>query len=82
MICAGNTDDNHRDSCPGDSGGALACLHNDKMLLTGITSAGKCANDRNEPGFYTRVRYYLDWINQFKVRASISRILIFGSSQL
>ena len=69
MICAGNTDDNHRDVCSGDSGGALACLQNDKIILTGITSYGVgCGNYKNHPSFYTRVTYYLDWIKQYMVK--------------
>ena len=78
MVCAGNTDDNHRNFCPGDSGGALACLQNNKMILTGIVSYGqRCAgtwikneiNLKYSPNYYTRVSYYLDWINQYKVKS-------------
>ena len=73
LICAGNSDSHHRDSCRGDSGGPLACVQNNTMVLTGIISFGLgCGNNKIWPSFYTRVTYYLDWINQFKVSINIT----------
>ena len=72
IICAGNSDTNHRDACKGDSGGPLACVQNNTMILTGIVSHGNvCGGEKFFPGFYTRVKYYLDWINQYKVSVNL-----------
>lgn len=47
-----------KDSCYGDSGGPLTCGN----ILYGITSWGRdCAS--GFPGFYTKVDYYLDFID-------------------
>ena len=67
MVCAGNTDDNHRDVCKGDSGGPLACVQNNTMILTGITSYGYGCSAGNYPSFFTRISYYLPWIYAFEV---------------
>ncbi|XP_065204404.1 serine protease snake-like [Planococcus citri] len=65
MICAGDTEKG-RDTCPGDSGGPLqilipnvTCMWN----IVGVTSFGPgiCGNNE-EPGVYTKVSHYLDWI--------------------
>jgi V8-like Glu-specific endopeptidase len=63
QICAG---DDERDSCGGDSGGALLSSERDngKWSVIGVVSFGArgfCANSRF-PGVYTRVDKYLDWI--------------------
>ena len=59
--------DGGKDTCQGDSGGPL--YYSDtinsasKFVLAGITSYGyKCAQ-AGFPGIYTRVSYYIDWIN-------------------
>ncbi|GMF09406.1 unnamed protein product [Phytophthora lilii] len=55
MMCAG--DGNGKDSCNGDSGGALIANN----VLVGIVSwGGKCGVNA---GVYTRVSYVLDYIN-------------------
>ena len=52
------------DSCQGDSGGPLTCYVDGVWTVTGIVSHGdKCA-DASSPGVYTRVKYYLKWIQQ------------------
>ena len=57
MICAGTTG---KGPCHGDSGGPLV---DEKGLLIGIVSWGNgCA--RGYPGVFTKVSYFLDWINQ------------------
>lgn len=64
QLCAGSRE--RKDTCQGDSGSGLSiilkenrCLH----YIIGITSSGKyCGGD--DPGVYTRVSKYLDWIEE------------------
>lgn len=54
------------DSCQGDSGGPLQFFPNPDALATvvGVVSFGiSCGTEL--PAFYTRVAYYLDWIESF-----------------
>ena len=51
-----------KDSCNGDSGGALICDVNGEAILTAIVSHGRdCALD-GYPGVYVRTDKYIDWI--------------------
>lgn len=64
QICAGDTT-GERDTCQGDSGGPLQIstwAESQRIYyVIGITSFGRgCAT--RQPGVYTRVSYYLDWI--------------------
>lgn len=61
-ICAGGEQD--RDSCDGDSGGPLVdkVRKNDQMSLYGIVSAGSRHCGAGQPGIYTRIDHYIDWI--------------------
>ena len=56
------------DSCAGDSGGPLLCpkrIGNEtRWIVYGVTSYGEGCGERGKFGIYTKVRKYLDWINQ------------------
>ena len=61
-LCAG---DGTRDTCNGDSGGAL--LSNNiggNYAVVGVTSFGVDCAREDFPGVYTRVDQYLEWIRQ------------------
>ncbi|KAG4073309.1 hypothetical protein HA402_002654 [Bradysia odoriphaga] len=58
MICAG-TYEGGKDSCQGDSGGAILCGNH----VAGVVSFGRVCGDVNYPGVYTNVVYYNDWID-------------------
>merc|ERR1712179_901025 len=61
-LCAG---DGRRDTCNGDSGGAL--LSNtlgNSYAVVGVTSFGVDCAREDFPGVYTRVDQYLPWIRQ------------------
>lgn len=61
VICASHP---QRSTCQGDSGGAII-LTNGAPTVVGVVSWGKkrCSGD-GQPGAYTRVEGYLDWIKQ------------------
>ncbi|XP_065204393.1 serine protease persephone-like isoform X2 [Planococcus citri] len=66
MMCAGDYA-GVNDTCSGDSGGPMQALIGKMFCMwdvIGVTSFGKiCGNsDEPEPGVYTKVAYYLDWI--------------------
>jgi len=64
MLCAGY-EEGGKDTCQGDSGGPLVCpTISGTWIQYGITSFGyECAR-RGNPGIYTRVTNYIDWIEQ------------------
>ncbi|KAF5301627.1 hypothetical protein FQA39_LY10674 [Lamprigera yunnana] len=53
------------DSCEGDSGGPMVIQREDKrFLLAGVISWGIGCAEPNQPGVYTRISEFKDWINQ------------------
>ncbi|KAK9737469.1 Trypsin [Popillia japonica] len=64
QFCAGGYDDG-KDTCQGDSGGPLQVRlpgQTSTYKLIGITSFGKGCGLEKVPGVYTRVSYYVPWI--------------------
>ncbi|XP_072375860.1 serine proteinase stubble-like, partial [Diabrotica undecimpunctata] len=53
------------DSCEGDSGGPMVIQRQDnRFLLAGVISWGIGCAEPNQPGVYTRISEFRDWINQ------------------
>ncbi|XP_063705416.1 trypsin-1 [Culicoides brevitarsis] len=61
MLCAGGKTSN-KDSCQGDSGGALVVNKGGKHEIVGIVSWGIGCGRKMYPGVYTRVANYIKWI--------------------
>ncbi|XP_058815823.1 CLIP domain-containing serine protease HP8-like isoform X2 [Topomyia yanbarensis] len=63
QICAGGVD--QVDNCAGDSGGPLQYISNQtsRFYQIGVVSYGvKSCGVQSQPGVYTNVRYFLNWI--------------------
>ncbi|XP_055640411.1 mucin-2 isoform X2 [Toxorhynchites rutilus septentrionalis] len=64
FICAGWKKGGY-DSCEGDSGGPMVIQRSDKRFqLAGVISWGIGCAEPNQPGVYTRISEFRDWINQ------------------
>ena len=71
MLCAGYYHGG-KDSCSGDSGGALQCrVPGGRWKLTGIVSFGDICGMARRPGVYTRVAKLIDWIKKYIQRTHI-----------
>uniref|UniRef100_A0A182Q6T4 Peptidase S1 domain-containing protein n=1 Tax=Anopheles farauti TaxID=69004 RepID=A0A182Q6T4_9DIPT len=65
QLCVGSGAGQGRDTCPGDSGGSLQIVTNPKTCIysvVGITSAGKACGLGESKALYTKVSYYIVWI--------------------
>ncbi|XP_045468783.1 serine protease snake-like [Harmonia axyridis] len=63
QLCAGSTERN--DTCHGDSGGPLQIQLNTEFYMykiIGLTSFGLFCGQPSTPSFYTRISYYVRWI--------------------
>ncbi|CAK1598802.1 unnamed protein product [Parnassius mnemosyne] len=63
-ICAG-FEEGGKDACQGDSGGPLICknpLNAQQWYVAGIVSHGDGCARKDEPGVYTRVSIFTEWI--------------------
>ena len=73
-LCAGS----HlggKDSCQGDSGGALWFKKNGKNYQVGIVSHGIGCARPDAPGVYTRTSYYKSWVEKHMTRKLDSNFL-------
>ncbi|CAF3883433.1 unnamed protein product, partial [Rotaria sp. Silwood1] len=52
-----------KDTCQGDSGGPILQWLGDQWEQVGITSFGKGCALKGDPGIYTRLAYYHEWID-------------------
>ncbi|XP_059062512.1 serine proteinase stubble [Achroia grisella] len=65
FICAGKQRGG-ADSCEGDSGGPMVVRRqrDNRFVLGGVISWGIGCAEPNQPGVYTRISEFRDWINQ------------------
>lgn len=60
QICAGSHEE--KDTCQGDSGGPLQMREYGRYKVVGVTSFGKTCGTPGVPAVYTRISYYIPWI--------------------
>ncbi|XP_076831534.1 plasminogen activator, urokinase a [Brachyhypopomus gauderio] len=76
MFCAASSDWT-QDACKGDSGGPLVCEVDGRMFLFGVISWGRgCAGQFN-PGVYTKVTNYNQWIAEHTRLPSFTRGIMY-----
>ncbi|XP_052894765.1 serine protease nudel [Anopheles moucheti] len=66
QICAAEEEGGH-DACQGDSGGPFVCqskANPAEWYLAGVVSHGEGCARAHEPGVYTRVALFIDWITE------------------
>ncbi len=51
------------DTCQGDSGGPLMAFVHNRWVLAGLTSFGQGCAEAGYPGVYTRVSYFISFID-------------------
>lgn len=61
MICAGYNQGGH-DSCKGDSGGPLVMQNETRWVQVGVVSTGGICGEKLQPGIYTELTHYVEWI--------------------
>lgn len=61
QVCAGEYRGG-KDTCQGDSGGALYTFYQSRYVISGLVSYGEGCGYVERPGIYTRVSAFLDWI--------------------
>lgn len=61
QICYGHMTE-QKDTCAGDSGGPLFYSDKNIDVVIGLTSIGHGCGKRNRAAAYTRVSFYIDWI--------------------
>ena len=78
-ICAWNYIKEHKvgSTCRGDSGGPMLVKLRpwNLTVVAGLTSwsGANCSEDKNHPTVFTRVNYYLEWIEEVsKIKAPLS----------
>uniref|UniRef100_A0A182RTY0 Peptidase S1 domain-containing protein n=1 Tax=Anopheles funestus TaxID=62324 RepID=A0A182RTY0_ANOFN len=72
QICAAEEEGGH-DACQGDSGGPFVCQSKSnpsEWYLAGVVSHGEGCARAHEPGVYTRVALFIEWIAE-KVNAPL-----------
>ncbi|XP_013791011.1 trypsin-1-like [Limulus polyphemus] len=66
MLCAGVLEGG-KDACQDDSGGPLVVYKDNVAVLAGIVSWGYGCARPNKAGVYTRVSYFIDWVQKYAV---------------